>query len=374
MIKNREQQFRTKYKGIYIVVNPSGAKRYKLRIRDSRGFNKTFTFHTIKEAKDTQAIIRGQKVSDYVNLSQGQYRFSREIAEWNAKIEENRAVSYHKDCSSIINNHLIPFFKDKSLNKFTIEDIEDYKKFRLNQPTFHRNRKKLKLTSAGRINKELAILLVFFKDMVRWRKIKYNPIWGFDKLEDVPISENGIEIAQDLTLEQIKKFFIFLPEDKVAIFKLAIYTGMRKNECLLLKKSMVDLPNRTITVVIGSRTTHKTKSKRLRYVYISEKLVPYLKKAMDNSTDWVFPNKRGKPYLDLRKTMWTALKRAGVSNFKRFRFHWFRHLFSSYFSRAGNTTRHLQQSIGWSDIKLAERYAHLNRSDLQQSINKLDFE
>lgn len=67
-----------------------------------------------------------------------------------------------------------------------------------------------------------------------------------------------------------------------------IYTGMRINEILNLKKTDVDLVNCTLTG--GS----KTNAGKNRVIPIHSKIFPLIKDRMGNRTDYLIPNKTGK--------------------------------------------------------------------------------
>ena len=86
--------------------------------------------------------------------------------------------------------------------------------------------------------------------------------------------------------------------------------------------------------------------------------------------DYVFYNKDGKPFVDLKKGFKTALKKAGI---RSIRFHDLRHTFASHSVMNGVDLITLKEALGHSSLAMVERYAHLASSYKQDLINKLDF-
>ncbi len=79
--------------------------------------------------------------------------------------------------------------------------------------------------------------------------------------------------------------------------------------------------------------------------------------------------KTGEPYKSVKKSFSTALKRAGISNF---RFHDLRHTYSSHMIMAGVDLIALKELLGHKDIKMTLRYAHLAPGHKRKAANMLD--
>ena len=86
-------------------------------------------------------------------------------------------------------------------------------------------------------------------------------------------------------------------------------------------------------------------------------------------SEWVFPGKAGKPLGDFKRAFKTALRKAGISDF---RFHDLRHTFASHLVMNGVNIRTVQQLLGHKDIKMTMRYSHLSRDFVQEAVSHLD--
>jgi len=84
--------------------------------------------------------------------------------------------------------------------------------------------------------------------------------------------------------------------------------------------------------------------------------------------EYVFCDDSGKPFTRLDRSFKTALRRAGIRNF---RFHDCRHTFSSYWMMSGGDIYKLSKILGHSSVKVTERYAHLSPDYGKDTIESL---
>ena len=77
------------------------------------------------------------------------------------------------------------------------------------------------------------------------------------------------------------------------------------------------------------------------------------------NSSYVFCNKDGRPYKDIKKSFHTALKKAEIEDF---RFHDLRHTFASQLVMAGINLPVVQRLLGHKSIQMTQRYAHLSPS------------
>ncbi|MDY6862329.1 MAG: site-specific integrase [Thermodesulfobacteriota bacterium] len=90
---------------------------------------------------------------------------------------------------------------------------------------------------------------------------------------------------------------------------------------------------------------------------MNDYLTNILKNIKKNDTGYLFCNKNGKPYRNVRKSFDSALKKAEISNFK---FHDLRHTFASNLVMAGVDLTIVKELLGHKDVKMTLRYSHLS--------------
>jgi site-specific recombinase XerD len=83
---------------------------------------------------------------------------------------------------------------------------------------------------------------------------------------------------------------------------------------------------------------------------------------------YVFCNKEGKRFNDVRDSFKPACRKVGIVDF---RFHDLRHTFASHLVMRGVGLRAVQDLLGHYDMKLIMRYAHLAPGHLRDSVNFL---
>ncbi len=97
-----------------------------------------------------------------------------------------------------------------------------------------------------------------------------------------------------------------------------------------------------------------------------EHLEKYLK--VYHST-YVFTDKDGNHYKSVKRSFRTALKRAGIYDF---RFHDLRHTFASHLVMAGVDLTSVKELLGHKSLKMTLRYAHLAPGHKMKAVNMLD--
>src|SRR3989338_10468774 len=114
-----------------------------------------------------------------------------------------------------------------------------------------------------------------------------------------------------------------------------------------------------------------SKSKKSRFIPMSvtvKKALQEMPKTIGN--EYLFLNpKTDKPLGSVKFSFKTALRKAGISNFK---FHDLRHTFASQLVRNGVDLYVVQKLLGHSTPKMTQRYAHLKPEQLKEAIDVLD--
>ena len=142
-----------------------------------------------------------------------------------------------------------------------------------------------------------------------------------------------------------------------------LYTGMRINELMDLKKSSIHLDR------MGIITGSKTEAGKDRFIPINEKILPLIKERMKNKTEYLIITNRFKPYTyqGYRKNFVNALYSLGI---EKHTVHDCRHTTATLLSNAGANPTAIKNILGHSDYKITEKiYTHKDESELLKAIN-----
>ena len=163
-----------------------------------------------------------------------------------------------------------------------------------------------------------------------------------------------------LTEEEEKRLFKYLTGDLKNIVIIALSTGLRKSNILNLKWENINLEFKTIEI------TENKSNKHLK-IFMNNKLCN-LFKSLPHVSEYVFINKyTKKPYVKLRSWK-TALKKAGIENF---RFHDLRHTVCTRLIKQGVPLPTVQQIMGHSSIQTTMRYNHIESLDMKNAMEIL---
>ncbi len=153
------------------------------------------------------------------------------------------------------------------------------------------------------------------------------------------------------------------------VVMLALSTGMRKGEILNLTWDDVDMERRTIVL-------HDTKNQERRAVPLAGKaydLVLDLQGSRSSHSNYLFPSSVPDRPSGIKKSWYTALKRASIENF---RFHDLRHSAASYLAMNGASLPEIAAVLGHKTYEMVKRYAHLSdqhTADVVERMNKKIF-
>jgi len=241
-------------------------------------------------------------------------------------------------------NSLCKFFGGKYLYEIKVKDIEDFKLERS------------KTVSPATVNRELATLKTLFNKAVLWDKLKETPAKAVTFLREPKGRVRFLE------REEIVKLLSNCNKKLRPILVIALNTGMRRGEILGLKWSDVDLKRAILTL-------HDTKNGEKREVYINEQVKTALIRIPRNAqSPYVLCGSNGKPYQDIRKSFWTALRKSDI---KEFHFHDLRHTFASQLVMAGIDLNTVRELLGHKDIRMTLRYSHLSASHKKHAVDVL---
>jgi integrase len=139
------------------------------------------------------------------------------------------------------------------------------------------------------------------------------------------------------------------PEYLKNIIKVAILTGMRKTDLLNLKWS--DYKRES-----GRLYFYEKKKRRMADKILSDGMIGLLESLPHGESKYIFTAPDGKALKSLQRSFRTALKRAGI---KDFRFHDLWHTSASYLLMRGASLKTVQKQLGHTTLKMTEQYAQM---------------
>ncbi len=221
-----------------------------------------------------------------------------------------------------------------------------------------------KLRTPATVNRYLAVLSHLFTIAVKeWGLIETNPLQKVTKMKE---PRGRVRFLSDE--ERQKLLAICKDSDSqwlYLIVVLALSTGARRMEILGLRWEDVDL-NRAII------TLHETKNGERRILPITGHVLALLTehiKQRSPHTNLVFPGKNLKKPIDVRTPFETALKLAGIADF---RFHDLRHSAASYLAMNGASMAEIAEVLGHKTLQMVKRYAHLSEAHTAGVVTRMN--
>ncbi len=154
--------------------------------------------------------------------------------------------------------------------------------------------------------------------------------------------------------------------DYVDTILILIYTGMRINELLSLKKENINLENNTLTG--GS----KTEAGKNRVIPIHPKILPLIIKRMDNPTEYLvisYKNNTKISYVTFRTKIFNVMmEKLNMVH----TIHDTRHTFATMISDVSNNEAAIAGIIGHTNISMTKKYTHTNIEKMRKEIEKIN--
>jgi integrase len=145
-----------------------------------------------------------------------------------------------------------------------------------------------------------------------------------------------------------------------AIVRLALSTGMRREEILALTWERVDFARGVLRLEV-------TKSGRRREIPMDDTAYAALSSVRGSREGLVFARADGRRWGKIRTAFESGVEVAKVEDF---RFHDLRHTFASWAVQRGASLHELKDLLGHSSLAMVMRYAHLAPENLRQAVNK----
>lgn len=265
--------------------------------------------------------------------------FAKEYLETHSKGKR----SYYTD--SKIVGLLNRCFGNKYLYEVTSMDVLKFKNERAEQ------------VKHGTVNRSLTVLKSMFNRAIEWGRATQNPCKSVKNFK-----ENN-QRERYLTEEEEVRLLANSNEYLKAIVTVALHSGMRKGEILRLKWKDIDIEHRFISL-------YETKNGEGRKVAMNQTMLNTISTiAKHPNSEYVFCNKIGEPYGDIKKSFLSAVQKAGIINFH---FHDLRHTFASRLVMAGVDLNTVRELLGHKSLEMTLRYSHLSPNHKMQAVSVLD--
>jgi len=212
--------------------------------------------------------------------------------------------------------------------------------------------------SAGDVNRKLALLRAVIHavyEEYRWLD-GTAPLFRF-----IP----GVtERMRNLKVDEVARLAKAMKQYSDLVY-VAVATGLRRRNVLRMRWDQIDFGSRTIRV-----DGWLMKNGETLCLPLNQTAIDVLNRRKGNGSDWVFPFNEGKPLNEISSKVWSAACEA--AGLKDLRWHDLRHTWASLLRQNGVPTQVLKELGGWKDIRMVERYAHLDVSHLSEHARTMD--
>ncbi|MCG2706883.1 MAG: site-specific integrase [Candidatus Omnitrophica bacterium] len=254
--------------------------------------------------------------------------------------------SWHSDVDTI--KVLNRWFGGKYLHEITPELVTKFKVERKRE------------VSVATTNRGLACLRTMLNKAKEW--VMFD---GDNPVAKVKLFKENNKRLRFLEQEEIEKLLANCSEHLKPIVICALHTGMRKSEILHLKWRDCDFRRNIIYVT-------ESKNGERREIPMDE----FLKKTLiaipkHPESPYIFCNKDGQPYGDIKKSFLTALKNSDIILPLGTKFHALRHSFASHLVMSGVDLNTVKDLMGHKSIEMTLRYSHLSPSHKKRAVDLL---
>ncbi len=253
-------------------------------------------------------------------------------------------------------------YRDKRLlTKQLVERFGDLKVSDLNTKIIEQwQSEQLKGNMPATVNRKLTVLKHMINKGTDWGMATEDTLKRLYKVKQLKEENTRLRF---LNIEECQTLISCCAEHLKPIVTVALHTGMRLSEILKLKWAQVDLKH-------GFFLLNITKNGERREIPIDNTLTIMFNNMLRGfESKYVFTGKDGDPYKSVKRSFSTALKKAGIHDF---RFHDLRHTFASHLVMAGVDLTSVKELLGHKSLAMTTRYAHLSPSHKRKAVNTLD--
>jgi integrase len=282
------------------------------------------------------------------------------------KRRHTRSQITNHDYLNIYKKHIAPYFGNKKIDMIEETDIESWQ----NQ---------LRDLGLGktRINDIKKILSTIFKDAIRKKYIKSNPVSGADGFDN---EIENVNLVNPFTLDEVNRIINCASGQTKNFIAISFATGLRTGEMIGLKWEDIDFENKHINVIrtIGRGIERKPKtSKSRRPIFLTDFALMYLKcqfQYTGEQNSYIFLNEQNTHYYDAKNTLrqWKqVLKDAGIEYRTQYQT---RHTYCSLLLKNGKDISYVSTMMGHTNSRITyERYFKFiaSKDDYESVFDKL---
>ncbi len=306
-----------------------------------------------------------------MNIFRKSISFKTETNDWLAFKKNVIKKSTYFRYKYLIDNYILPFFKNKSIYYFLNYDFNVY----------------INYLSSILAPKTIKDILLIFKAILRYIERKYSVSYKLDLISCPKQEQNEIKILKDDERKKLEKYCTESNSLKNMGILICLNTGLRLGEICALTWNNIDLDedciiiNKTIQRVYKGKNntfiqldTPKTK-KSMRKVPISKKIhnqLKLLKNINNYCGDEYFLTGSKERYVEPRTYQRLFKKCLKICNLNDYNFHILRHTFATNCIKIGMDAKSLSELLGHSDVNITlNRYVHSSYNIQKKYLDKL---
>lgn len=329
---------------------------YKFQVRLGEKVTTRAGFKTRNEA----IFAYTKLIEEYEQEQEGNISYKKIYQQWLKIYKTKVKESTFESCTSVYEIHILPIFGQTKIQEITVQECQ---KFALS----------LKDYVKGKEYFGYAKRIIDFA--IKMNYTKENP---FNNVI-LPEFKKGKKQINFLTIDEVNILLDYYKNNQYwyTLFRLMIYTGLRRGETLALTWEDIDFKNKTLTVnktlSIGEYkkivlSSPKTESS-IRTIDLDDKTILELQKLkIQSKYKLIFPNKKGK-FSRLSNIADKLNKATKETNIQKIRVHDLRHTHASLLFASGANIKYVQERLGHSDIQTTMNvYTHVTKDTKEKDL------